>query len=80
MGNTVQTTINKARHSERKSPKESRDALTDHLISYASGKDGFDNNSSGLSSHNTEAKSGAIVDQLNRFHVLPLGVVNEKVE
>lgn len=41
-----------------------------YLISNASRKDGFDNDPSGLSSYNTKAETGAIVDQLNCLHVV----------
>lgn len=43
-----------------------------HLISYASRKDGFDNNPSSFSSDNTKAETSAIIDQFNCLHVLPL--------
>lgn len=49
-----------------------------HLISYASRKDGFDNNASGLASHNTESEASAVVDQLNCLHMLQLGRVKRK--
>lgn len=51
-----------------------------HLISDASRKDGLHNNSGGLSSHDTEAEASAIVHQLDRFHVLPLGTGKEEEE
>lgn len=67
-----------AKFSQSQFPKTVKMHECNHLISYASRKDGFDNNAGGLSSHNTKAKTSAIVDQLDCLHVLPLGARKEK--
>lgn len=45
-----------------------------YLVSNTSRKYCFDNNPRGLSSHNSETKTSAIIDQLNCLHVLQLWV------
>ena len=59
-------------------PKTVKLHPSNHLICYASRKDSFDNNTSGLSSHNSKTQASAIVDQLNGLHMLPLGKANPK--
>lgn len=52
---------------KKKNKKQNQD-----LISDASREDGLHNNSGGFSSNDTKTETGAVVDQFNCLHMLPL--------